>query len=289
MEANSRRALIGSLPVLALAAAACGRKAAVSAAEVVAVGRPSLPKDPLDPAWDGAVTHPAALILQDMVEPRLLAASTPEVRVKAISDGANIAFRLEWDDAEKDDRPGPARFCDACAVQLPALTQPDVPAPQMGEAGRTVEIVYWRASWQATIDGRGDTIRDLEPTASIDHYPFQAAALQAGSDAQREMEKRYAPARAVGNTMSGPRSQPVEDLIAEGPGTLSPAPASTSTGSGKRLAKGWAVVFARRLPTGLTPGGRTQVAFAVWQGSRQEVGPRKMRTPWIPMALEARP
>ena len=31
------------------------------------------------------------------------------------------------------------------------------------------------------------------------------------------MAKRYAPARALENPMSGPRTEPVQDLIAEGP------------------------------------------------------------------------
>ena len=31
----------------------------------------------------------------------------------------------------------------------------------------------------------------------------------------------------------------------------------------------------------------SQVAFAVWQGAHGEVGARKMRSAWIPLALEA--
>jgi hypothetical protein len=34
------------------------------------------------------------------------------------------------------------------------------------------------------------------------------------------------------------------------------------------------------------PGGRGQVAFAVWQGSNQEAGSRKMRTGWVPLVVE---
>jgi hypothetical protein len=49
---------------------------------------------------------------------------------------------------------------------------------------------------------------------------------------------------------------------------------------------GWSVVLSRPLPTGLDPGRRTQVAFAVWQGAHQEAGARKMRTVWVPLAIE---
>jgi hypothetical protein len=45
------------------------------------------------------------------------------------------------------------------------------------------------------------------------------------------------------------------------------------------------VVISRKLPDGLEGGARTQIAFAVWQGSEQEAGARKMRTGWIPMVV----
>ncbi|HSB73145.1 MAG TPA: ethylbenzene dehydrogenase-related protein [Candidatus Methylomirabilis sp.] len=276
--------LILAVPVLA----ACQRAAPPSTAEVVVVSRASLPSDPADAVWSEAPVHAAPLILQDMVEPRLLKPSTAEVRVRAITDGSRVALRLEWTDATKDDLPGAARFSDACAVQLPTKLAAEVPAPQMGEKGKPVEITFWRASWQAAVDGRGDTIKDLYPGAAVDHYPFQAASLDKGSPAQREMEARYSPARALGNRMSGPRERPVEDLIAEGPGTLTSAATGGSDGRGRRTDNGWSVLISRRLPEGLVPGSRSQVAFAVWEGSDQEAGSRKMRTGWIPIVVEAK-
>jgi hypothetical protein len=54
-----------------------------------------------------------------------------------------------------------------------------------------------------------------------------------------------------------------------------------------RTREGWAVVIVRPVPDGLTPGARTVVAFAVWDGGRQEVGARKMRTGWIPLLMRA--
>ncbi len=249
----------------------------------------ALPADPADAGWEHVPEFPAALIPQDMVEPRLLAPSTKEVCVRALSDGARVAFRLEWKDGTPNDVQMPAVFTDACAVQLPTRTAPDVPAPQMGEPGRSVEITHWRASWQASVEGRPDTIQALHPNAIPFVYPFEAASLDKGSEAQLEMQRRYAPARSLGNRMAGPRERPVEDLIAEGPGTLSAAANVDGNGRGIRTKDGWAVVISRRLPNGLAPGQRTQVAFAVWQGAEQEVGARKMRTAWIPLLLEVHP
>jgi len=253
--------------------------------EVVAVVDDRVPEGPDDPAWSDAPVHLAKLILQDMVEPRLLELSTGEVRVQAATDRQRIAFRLQWADSTDDNLPGAAQFSDACAVQLPAGGGADVPAPQMGEDGRAVEIAYWRASWQAVVDGRGDTIQALYPNATVDHYPFEAAALEPGSDAQREMHARYAPARSLGNRMAGPRDRSVQDLEAEGPGTLRPADAATSVGRGERTSDGWKVVIVRSLPEVLQEGKRSIVAFAIWEGSREEVGARKMRTGWIPLSI----
>jgi ethylbenzene dehydrogenase len=267
---------------------ACQKTPPPSTAEVLVVNRTSLPSDPNDAAWNDVPVHMEPLVPQDMVEPRLLKSSTSEVRVRAITDGKRVALRLEWTDATKNDLPGPAHFSDACAVQFPARGSADVPAPQMGEKGKPVEITFWRASWQAVVDGRGDTIKDIYPGASVDHYPFQAPSLEKGSQAQREMEARYSPARALGNRMAGPRERPVEDLIAEGPGTLTSAPPAGSEGRGRRTENGWSVLISRGLPEGLTPGRRSQVAFAVWEGVQQESGSRKMRTGWISLVVEAK-
>lgn len=285
------RALVRTTLPLALAvAAACSRgpSRTISAAEVRAPGVAKLPAGPDDPAWRTAPIHPARLLPQDVVEPRLLEPSTAVVEVQALTDGERIAFRLAWAAPAPSDRSLPAVFPDACAVQVPASTVPDVPNPMMGEAGRKVAITYWRASWQATVDGRPETLAALYPNAKVDHYPFESASLAPGSPEQVAMARRYAPAGALENAMAGPRDRPVEDLEAEGAGTIRPAPA-ISTGAGKRTPEGWAVVLVRPLPPGVKPGSRTQVAFAVWQGARREAGPRKMRTGWVPLAVEVRP
>jgi DMSO reductase family type II enzyme heme b subunit len=247
----------------------------------VALKAVSVPEKPDDAAWNSAPEFVAKLILQDLVEPRLMTPSTTEVHVKAIRSDKDIAFRLEWEDGEKNDLSDPGKFCDACAIQLPKKFEPTVPAPQMGEVHKGVEITYWNAGWQAMVDGRGDAITDIYPNASVDHYPFDAKSLEKGSPEQQEMAMRYAPAKAMGNMMAGPRNSSVQDLIAEGPGSLAPAASSGSKGSGKRTPKGWAVVISRQLPRGITADVVPQIAFAVWDGAKGEVGAKKMRTAWI--------
>lgn len=279
------------IPLLAASLAACLAASCARpvppASEVEAAFIDPLPSGPEAAAWRKIPVYSAQLIPQDLVEPRLMQPSTTHLRVQAATDGARVVFRLAWDDITLNDVPGPASFADACAVQLPRTTEPDVPDPQMGQPGRPVEITYWKASWQASIDGRPDTIQAIYPGAVVDHYPFDAPPLEPGSEAQKEFARRYAPADAAGNRREGPRDRAVEDLVAEGPGTLKPAGASLSEGSGRRATDGWEVVIARPLPAGLAAGGRSQIAFGVWDGGQGEVGSRKMRSGWVPLSIGA--
>lgn len=263
----------------------CSKPPPAPATEVIVVLAKGVPSDPLDEAWSGIPEFSAALVLQDLVEPRQLTVTTTAVRVRAISSGIETAFRLEWNDPTRDDLPAAARFSDACAVQIPQKAEANLPAPQMGEKGHTVEIAYWNAARQAQVDGRGQSIKDLYPNASVDHYPFEAQPLQDDPASEQAMAKRYAPAGAVGNPVAGLPVTPVQDLIAEGPGTLTPAPCATSQGKGVRTADGWAVVIVRSTPVAVAAG-RTSIALAVWDGSHEEVGARKMRTSWIPTTFQ---
>lgn len=277
--------------LVAIAAAATGcRGPAPTAGEVVAVKTAKVPVTPGDGAWSAAPEYTAKLLLQDLVDPRLLKPSTQEVRVRAATNGSELALRLSWTDGVVDDLPGPGRFLDGCAIQIPRGIDPNPPDPQMGQAGRTVDIAFWRADWQASVNGRQDTIRSLYPNAAVDHYPFEAKPLEADSAVRKEMATRYSPAQAVGNRRVGPREFPVEDMVAEGPGTLAPNLRGGSRGRGERTAGGWSVVIVRKAPEGWAPKTRTQIAFAVWEGSAKEAGGRKMRTGWVPLSMrEAAP
>lgn len=275
----------GAFGAVICAALACSKPPAPPVTEVIVTSSQEVPSDPSAAAWQRAPEYSAALVLQDIVEPRQLTPTTASVRVRAISNGSETAFRLEWVDATRNDLPAAVQFADACAVQLPQQASPNVPAPQMGEKGRSVEIAYWSASRQAQVEGRTQSIKDLYPNATVDHYPFEARPLEKSPTSQQAMTARYAPAAAVGNPVAGPAKTPVQDLIAEGPGTLAPAPAMTSRGQGVRTADGWAVVIVRSVPIAAVAG-RTNIAFAIWDGAHQEAGARKMRTGWIPVLFQ---
>ncbi len=278
-------ALHVALATAALASCSQTKGKKASSEEIAVLRVAAMPDGPEAAGWNKAPVHQAKLLLQDLVEPRQLKATTNTVNVQAVSDGKEIAFRLSWADTSKDDLPGASRFSDACAVQVPDKVAADLPAPQMGEHGKSVRISYWRAAWQAVVNGREDNIQALYPGASVDHYPPEAEPLKKRPAEQKAMAARYAPARSLGNKMGGPRKSPVQDLVAVGPGTLRPAAKPVSSGKGVRSKSGWQVQIQRPLTGG---GKRGHVALAVWQGAAQEVGARKMRTAWIPLEVSGR-
>ncbi len=280
-----KKVLFLSIIIIFLLFSSC-RRAIVPTPDVQVISAKNVTLEANDSAWNNAPTHVSKLILQDLVEPRQMEVSTREVQVQAITNGTEIAFRIEWLDETNNDKAAPHNFIDGCAVQVPIKIAESVPAPQMGEVGKTVQISYWRADWQAIVDGRADEITSIYPNSKPDHYPFNAKSLENNPEVQKEAALRYAPARALGNNRQGPREQPVEDLIAEGPGTISPNPQAFSKGKGIRIDKSWVVVITRPLPEGFSKEKSSQIAFAIWEGSHGETGARKMRTGWVTLAMK---
>lgn len=277
--------------VLGVLAVACGREEgpAVNPAEVRAVRVAAVPEDdPAARAWDAAPVHVEKLLVQDQTDPKNLERSVEDVRVRALHDGRRIALLIEWRDPTRDAVIGPGVFSDAVAVQFPVAAGGDVPDAAMGLQGKAVRIHQWKAAWQEAVEKGQDPLAVLYPNAHTDHYPYEAARDEA---VRAEMETRYAPARAVGNPVAGVRREsPTQDLWAEGFGTLTADPRPVSRGKGVHDGRAWRVVLSRPLDGdaggALRPGTRTYAAFAVWEGSHDNVGSRKMRTGWVPLQVE---
>jgi DMSO reductase family type II enzyme heme b subunit len=82
--------------------------------------------------------------------------------------------------------------------------------------------------------------------------------------------------------------------MAEGWGSITVKPEQHAEGRGVWTNGVWRVAITHPLATEsendarLNPGTETAVAFAVWEGSHQEAGARKMRTGWVPIVVEAK-
>jgi hypothetical protein len=286
------RVVIVALTMVA-ALGACRRGPAIDATQVVAARvSGALPtEDPFAPAWDRAGEHPASLVPQDIVEPKLMGAGVARVDVRARHNGDWLVFRLGWDDATENALAETGVTSDSVAVQLPVQAGPLVPDPAMGEQGKTVHLLYWKALWQddaARAATGQDRLAALYPNATTDHYPFLANPA-----AKDEMTRRYAPAEAAGNPITRrATTSPVQELVAEGYGTTTATTTQRALGRGAWRDGRWLVTIARPLDEGeglarLTPGQKTFLAVAVWDGASRQAGARKMRSAWIPLVLQA--
>lgn len=277
--------------VLAALAGACSRGPVVDTTQVSAARvSGSLPiEDPAAAAWQSAPEYPAALMMQDVTEPRLTKPGVGVVRVRALHDGTTVVFRLQWDDPTRDIIPESGVSSDAVAVQFAVQPGADVPNAAMGEAGKPVEICYWKAVWQddAERPSGTDRVAALYPRMAVDPYPFKQ-----NQAAGEEMATRYAPAMAAGNPITRrPQAGAVQELLAEGFGTSMVPDAQHASGKGAWAGNRWVVTIARPLKEGegrsnLDVDQRTYVAFAIWDGAERQTGGRKMRSGWVPMLLQ---
>lgn len=237
--------------------------------------------DPDAGEWD-VKPFDVALTPQNITTPMLAEASVDVVRVRSLHNGTDIAFLLEWADPERDDLEAIGRFRDAVAVQLPLDPQASF---TMGGAGAPVHILHWKASWQADVDLGRRTVRDAFPNGFNDWVPEELMDPEAA--------RVFYPGLAVGNPLSAVgKTSPVEELIAEGFGSLTHQAEQRATGRGVFEDGRWRVALQVPMAGGettatLSPGTVSQAAFAVWNGSRQNRGSRKHYAPWVPLTIEA--
>ena len=226
--------------------------------------------DPEDPIWDKVPSKEVQLIV-------LNARRTPvnRVRFKSLVDDKNITIWVEWDD------PTPNRsasrhqdFKDAVALEF-ALGDVllhthghNEPFFGMGNRAKPVNIWQWRADWQQEIE----TKRELEyATKGMD-----MDVMIFGGEVN--------PVEALNPF----RDVPIEELNAEGFGTLTPQPHTKQNINGKGVWKDgkWRVVFQRSLKSinkwdiKLARKQPILIAFAVWDGENQDRNGRKMVSMW---------
>lgn len=241
--------------------------------------------DPEAAFWAEARPVEVGMLPQTMTTPMNPAPSVKRLTARAVHDGATLAIRLEWRDATRDDRIVVDDFGDQVAVQFPRQFIKDaLPAPMMGNPGSRVEIWQWRAAFQADLErGRALETKDLYPNANIDVYPDHVLLA---ADA-----RPYQGAIGLNNLITQAKGSPVLEQTAAGWGTLTLDPDDQQAGGRGVWRDGaWRVALTHPLDGGpndilFTAGGETAIAFAVWDGDKGEVGPRKGWAPWVPLRL----
>lgn len=289
----SRRAFIRGAAATGAVAAAAGAGAwlvtggpeekayAPPKERVFAARTAAVPRDPQDAAWRPLAPLVVPLLAQSMTTPRVAVPTIDTIALRCLHDGSAIAFHLEWADRTKDDVEAIARFRDSVAVELPV--HPEFPTSVvMGQPGRPVHILHWRASWQSELDS-ARTVQRAFPYAVNEVTP-EAVLGEEGS-------RVYYPALYVGNPMaSRKRTSAVEELVAEGFGTLTAYPEQKAEGRGVLVDSRWSVVIVMPLRGGpnkasLSPGGISRLALAAWDGGAGQRGARKQLSSWVALEL----
>jgi hypothetical protein len=223
------------------------------------------------------------MLPQTVTPPNNPEPAVKELVVRAVHNGGWLAFLVEWKDPTISNKIVLDNFGDQVAIQLPVNAKGPTPSPMMGNPGGRVNIMQWRAAFQRDLDYGAPTVRDLYPNAWADVYPDE---VMGAADA-----RPYTGALGLENPISRGRATPVLDQMAEGWGTMTVKPDQHALGMGQWKDETWHVVITRPLASDdvnapqLTPGDRTVVGFAVWEGGHREVGARKAWAPWVPLVL----
>lgn len=248
--------------------------------------------DPFSATWNSTDSVTVAVQAQAEAMPMLETATITAVQVAALTNGRQIAWRVTWPDAAADHNLDSGRFCDAVALQFPLIANATY---KMGDRDFPVYIVQWKAIWQKDIDEGFQDVQDLHPNYWTDLYWFAEGGFPypVPEAFQRPEALDYFVAYRAGNPMADLyRQQPVEELTAEGFGTLTNQPDSASVGRGVWQDGNWSVVFARPLETNdaldyqFKPGARDVVAVAVWDGGVGNVSGRKHHSQWIAFQVQ---
>jgi DMSO reductase family type II enzyme heme b subunit len=196
----------------------------------------------------------------------------PPIRVKAAHNGKEIIFLVEWED-KTENRGGvrePDKFSDACGVMFPRgeINDANAAALMMGFLV-PVEIWHWKSDRDQVYLQRHKAPKE-HPEQNIIFYSHDKKMLQAlkGVDL------------------------PTESIQSKGPGTLETKQSQLVLAKGVNTPGKWQIIFKRALHTGsnddfnFQKGTVTRMAFAVWDGAKQERGSQKSISDWVRFYIE---
>ena len=202
-----------------------------------------------------------------------------EITVRALHDGKELALLLSWSDGSP-----------AAAVAF-SLSE-DPPFFAMGQLGGPVNIWMWKAERQADLEPAFQDLEKVYPNIGIDSYPnsLRSALEQPTRNALTlQSDPTFVTAWGAGNIVADPtRKSATEDLVAEGFGTLRARRRGDQNveAVGVYETGAYRVQLRRRLQgeradgASLSPGSRTAVSFAVWNGSAGDRDGKKSVTIW---------
>ncbi|VAX25647.1 hypothetical protein MNBD_NITROSPINAE04-1714, partial [hydrothermal vent metagenome] len=106
-----------------------------------------VPSDSEDPIWDSVPYMDIPMVSQVIMEPRMFTASADNMRVQAVYNDKDVAFRLVWDDTTKSE-PDPESkiFEDSVAIQFPVTIPTGSKRPYFLMGDEENPVNHWRWS-----------------------------------------------------------------------------------------------------------------------------------------------
>ncbi|MFQ5970563.1 MAG: ethylbenzene dehydrogenase-related protein, partial [Nitrososphaerales archaeon] len=269
--------------------------------------------DPNSSLWDDAPSATVSLNGQNITIPILFNPTVTSINVRSMNNGTWIGFWLEWaDPTESSAALATHQFRDSIGVVFPTTDAKTFIA--MGGPNTPVNIMHWKADWQKDIDlNRYQDREDAYPNMALDLYlgadeekgevlnydPKTQDPSEMGTGDPRipvtELNIDYQPGMAAG-AFGGDywldKISPIEELVAEGFGTLTTQEQQNTLGKGVYENGIWKVVMLRPMLTGdmtdkqFEPGEKTNIAFAIWDGGNEEVNGRKSVALWHNFEVE---
>ncbi|MFQ6030046.1 MAG: ethylbenzene dehydrogenase-related protein [Dehalococcoidia bacterium] len=272
-----------------------GGKVQAQEASIIATEVSQAPREPQDSAWSAASPVKVALLPQNIVLPRLQEAGAQEIELRVVFDSERLSMLLEWKDAHRDEELGTVmQYRDAVAVQFPEDPALAGTSFMMGQQGNGVTIYHWKSDWQF---GQLKDVDEAYPNMYADWYQFsgvEAGEIAEATDYLTRGDATYLTAAAAGNALADPLVQetvgPVQKLQAQGFGTLEPHDTQDAQGRGEWRDGTWriAISFPRRQEKFNFENSMTvPLAFAVWDGSRDERNGQKAYSQWQNMQVGA--
>lgn len=244
--------------------------------------------DPTNGLWLNLPASTVKLIPQDVQEPKLAATSIDSIKVRSINNGSWIAFHIEWEDATEDFNLRADLYSDGVSVEFP-LNPKHPPDHRMGSEKEPIHLLLWKAYQQKAREGTSFLALNY-PNRWSDYNPYELPGHPV-SPAQAVEIKNLLPAVAAGNPIVPGTVPVVEELYAETWTKVIIHEDQGAKGKGTWKDGRWYVVIARPIIThdlydAPLDGGSSYVAFACWDGKKENQGPRKMVTEgWLGLEI----
>jgi len=143
-----------------------------------------IPLDPTDPFWSPNYGPTAGKHVTIDMDPQMITnpmwpnPSTKWVRVKAATNGKEIAVMLTWLDPTRNDiMVQSQQYKDQAAIMFPVNQQGEEPPFTMGGEGERVNIWQWKATWDKEASGKAGNagMQDVE-----DQYKYMVLGSGTG-------------------------------------------------------------------------------------------------------------